>query len=255
MKINQGMAQRTLLLVFLIGLKGSDARAWKDIQTFHLQNPQDVDNIQRLEFDALDFSAEPSSMPSEAPTNFPTERPSRSPTESPTTTPTFSPAPTTGTESPTQNPTGTPTESPTRNPTPKPTVDPYPPNDPPSSPARSYFNYDTRKDADYGPGNPSLVYDADTTGFLVEYQNNKWGNTILQNNFYWSEFDNNGFGAWKGVLANRNPSKNQCANVGKQSPIDVRPSGVACVEHHQIRTRVSRESLHVMCRIRWQENL
>ena len=251
MKSDQGMAQRTLLLVFLIGLRGSDARAWKEIQTYHLQNPQDVDNIQQLEFKPLDFSAIPSSMPSEAPTNFPTQTPSQSPNESPSTTPTFTPPPTPETPSPTQYPM---TESPTRNPTSAPTVDPYPPFPNPSLPARSYFNYDTRIDADYGPGNPSIVY-KDTTGFLVEYQNNAWESTIVPNNFYWSEFDNDGFGAWKGVLENRNPRANQCANVGKQSPIDVRPSGVACVEHHQIRTRVSREHVHGMFRIRWRENL
>jgi hypothetical protein len=254
MKSYQGMAQLALLfLVFLIDLRGSDARAWKDIETYHLQNPQDVDNIQRLELAPLDFSALPSSMPSEAPTDLPTQAPSQSPTESPSTTPTFTPSPTTGTPRPTQYPTSAPIENPTRNPTSTPTVDPYPPNPNPPLPAGSYFNYDTRKDADYGPGNPSLVY-KDTTGFLVEYQNNAWGNTVVPSNFYWSEFDNNGFGAWKGVLENRNPRANQCANVGKQSPIDVRPSGVACVEHHQIRTRVSRESLHGMCRIRWQES-
>ena len=35
----------------------------------------------------------------------------------------------------------------------------------------------------------------------------------------------------------RGNDNNQCGNVGNQSPIDIRLSGVACVEHHQIRSR------------------
>jgi hypothetical protein len=48
----------------------------------------------------------------------------------------------------------------------------------------------------------------------------------------------NGFGPWRGILANRNPTRNMCDRVGMQSPIDLRPSGAVCDEHHEVRSRV-----------------
>ena len=148
---------------------------------------------------------------------MPTSEPSSNPTHKPTESPTISPNPT---EHPTSEPT---TAAPSSRPTEE---DPYPENETPLFPPASYFNYDTREESRYGPGTPGLVYQDGQ--FTVAYQNNAWDNVILPKDSYWSEFDKNGFGAWKGVLAKRNPLVNQCGNVGEQSPIDVRLSGVAC---------------------------
>jgi carbonic anhydrase len=40
--------------------------------------------------------------------------------------------------------------------------------------------------------------------------------------------------------------QNMCGTGDEQSPIDIRLSGVACVEHHQIRTRVSQTTVSQM---------
>jgi hypothetical protein len=80
-------------------------------------------------------------------------------------------------------------------------------------------------------------------GFAVRYTNNRWPavEAAQPGDFYWDEFGPQGFGPWRNTLTDRHMrSQNQCGNVGRQSPIDIRLSGVACVEHHQIRTRVSR---------------
>ena len=74
------------------------------------------------------------------------------------------------------------------------------------------------------------------SGFAIQYQNNAWKFTQTPNNFYYKEFTNNGWGTWRGALGDHDFNDNQCGNVGMQSPIDIRLSGVACVEHHQIRT-------------------
>jgi endonuclease YncB( thermonuclease family) len=212
-------------LAFLL-LKGADARTWRDIQTFHVISPLDLENIEPLEISPLDFTE----MPSMAPTG--------QPTKNPTATPTKSSAPTVAvptTSSPSAHPTKAPTTS---HPTATATIDPFPENQTPRFPDPFYFNYETQQSAQYGPGYPALVRSDD--GFIVEYQNNGWSNwRPPTNDWYWDEFGSNGFGAWNGVLANRRLNQNKCSTGGAQSPIDVRLSGVACVEHHQIRTRVS----------------
>lgn len=122
-------------------------------------------------------------------------------------------------------------------PAPSPDPDPYPVNPTPANPPRGYFNYDDQDSALYGPGYLALV--RGDNGFSIAYHNNGWANVQnpVGNAFYWNEFSNDyGFGAWAGSLGEHDFEQNQCANVGMQSPIDIRLSGVACVEHHQIRS-------------------
>ena len=134
---------------------------------------------------------------------------------------------------------------------------------------RGYFNYDSSQQSLYGPGYPIIAYD-NNNELVVQYANNLWkfyrpplpiptstAIAITNNNgentddnqnnnpynyYYWDEFgpNNYGFGPWEDTLTKRNMrgnDNNQCGNVGNQSPIDIRLSGVECVEHHQIRSR------------------
>mmetsp|Transcript_23446 Transcript_23446/g.55553 ORF Transcript_23446/g.55553 Transcript_23446/m.55553 type:complete len:599 (+) Transcript_23446:335-2131(+) len=142
------------------------------------------------------------------------------------------------------------------------------PVDPYRKPYPSYFNYNTgrgssddrneldtgingidssssvavqqRQVPQYGPGYPTGVYNRDQ-GFFVRYENNRWTEAATPDEFL--EFRNptyGGHGPWQSTLERHmmfSPESNQCSNGRQQSPIDVRTSGVACVEHHQIRTR------------------
>jgi carbonic anhydrase len=143
----------------------------------------------------------------------------------------------------------------------------YPENSvaPMQNPPWGYFNYDTSEESWYGPGYPVI---SNIGGDLVvEYTNNGWMDYVPpppippneamaiangvtsagghKNYFYWDEFgpEGLGFGPWKDTLRilrndeHNNSNNNQCGNVGMQSPIDIRPTGVACLEHHQIRSR------------------
>lgn len=120
----------------------------------------------------------------------------------------------------------------------------YQTNPVPLNPPRGYFNYDVSRNARYGPGYPSYYQYGNE--FRIRYENNAWGNVQKIDNFdyYWDEFggDGIGWGAWKGVLANHNMVQSVCSSGNNQSPIDIRLSGVACVETHQIRHRVSHQS-------------
>lgn len=122
-----------------------------------------------------------------------------------------------------------------------------------------YFNYDMSQESWHGPGYP--FFTSGTDGLTIEYANNAWmdyqppppippkeamaiANGIPSDEgytdyFYWDEFGPNGlgFGPWKNTLDNIREAPNQCGDIGKQSPIDIRPNGFACLEHHQIRTR------------------
>lgn len=126
---------------------------------------------------------------------------------------------------------------------------------------RSYFNYDTSVESMHGPGY-SVVSNNGGNDLVVEYFNNAWtiyeppppiqpsramaiANGVVASSdervdyFYWDEFgpDGLGFGPWKDTLKTLRTEPNLCGSVGWQSPIDIRPNGVACLEHHQIRTR------------------
>jgi len=116
-------------------------------------------------------------------------------------------------------------------------VERFPSNPVPLHPPRGYFNYDLSTNALNGPGYPAIFRDEENGGkFRVHYQNNAWKFVLPTSDSYWREFSSAGYGPWKTSLAKRQLHINQCGNVGMQSPIDVRLSGVACVEHHQIRT-------------------
>lgn len=218
---------------------------------------------------------EPTDLPTSSisPTTTPTEFPSTgSPTRAPTRAPTRLPS-----KSPTETPTGIPTTNtnmiasyvyPENSVTPLRYYSrPFP---------RGYFNYDSSTQSLFGPGYPVIAYNSQDE-LVVQYTNNRWVDNfrppsllpsstalaITNNNgenndddddgssnpysyYYWDEFgpEGYGFGPWKDTLTKRNMrgvNSNQCGNVGNQSPIDIRLSGVACIEHHQIRTRVSKK--------------
>lgn len=221
----QGPCRRAVTMAMLVTMASPHiamARTWKDIQLLHsFETP-----LQVVDLDFLFSPTDPLGTP--APTG-----PTFSPTLAPITAqPTLGP-----TSLPTRDPTLAPTASPTMPPTNLPTdvPDPYPSNEPPDNPDPWYFNYDTRPEAQYGPGYPGiLVGDA---GFSVSFKNNGW--TYVENppDFYWKEFSNDGFGPWVGTLDNHIPDRNRCHNVGMQSPIDVAHNNLGvCHEHHEVRS-------------------
>eukprot|EP00980_Cylindrotheca_fusiformis_P001673 scaffold381_cov138-Cylindrotheca_fusiformis.AAC.9 len=194
----------SLVLILLSGHVAG--RTWKDISLVHsLDIPEEYLAEGRRESDP--FYYEPPRHPVES------ENP-------PGATPTADPRPCPGCDDYTLTP-----------------EEKYPTNDVPTNPPRDYFNYDVSIDAKYGPGYPS--YFQYGNGYRIHYLNNGWANFQKSNNFdyYWDEFSSNGFGAYKGVLANHDMDTSICGSGNIQSPIDIRLSGVACVETHQIRHR------------------
>lgn len=204
---------------------GTLARTWSDISPYHEASISDpsLDDL-TVESDALLFTVSPSMGPSDSLSASPTKPKS---SEIPLPVPTITPKPTTAAS---HSPSSVPTSSPTR--------DDFAPNPVPPDPPLGYFNYDYRRSSAYGPGYPKEVYHNASMN-KVEYFNNGWANATISNKDYWNEFDDDGFGAWQGVLSKHSPSRNHCSNIGEQSPIDIRPTGAKCEEHHQIRTRVS----------------
>ncbi|KAL7573073.1 hypothetical protein ACA910_018759 [Epithemia clementina (nom. ined.)] len=244
-------------------------RSWKDIEILHgLSPPLSVQNLLKIE--ALKTEVDPlmqqqqqgqqeeqqtqapesapvvsttsptvssANMQTAAPTTWPpTMQPRNMPSPSPTADRSQAPsslAPTS--PQPSNDPSQMPTEEPDR----------YPFNEPPIFPEPWYFNYDTRPGARYGPGYATLV--KSDSVFSTEFENNKWADETngvdiaADPDFYWKEFSTDadgGSGPWKGVLANRRPSRNQCGNVGLQSPINVRHNGLGeCEETHEIRSK------------------
>jgi len=74
-------------------------------------------------------------------------------------------------------------------------------------------------------------------GFRAVVQNNRWAEREISPDYDWKEFDSDGSGAWKNVLANHMPSRNRCGRVGLQSPIDVKDNGLGrCSETHEVRS-------------------
>ena len=239
------------------------ARTWRDVEVLHGLSPplneKYAELIQSLLTEVDPLQTPPPTLhpavvvPTPPPsTQFPTWQPTLRPTTaSPTDIPTSLPS-----EPPSLSPTEEPSESPSLEPSESPSLepttwsDPYPFNTPPLFPDAWYFNYDTRPDARYGPGYAALVNTQ--SGFATQFENNKWGTDVqteLDPNFYWKEFTDEGWGAWKGVLSNRIPERNQCGRVGLQSPINVKHNGLGeCDEHHQIRTRVrsTRTTAHIL---------
>jgi hypothetical protein len=209
------------------------ARSWTEIVPLHDPAPTDPSAMAFLK------ESDPLVAYTPAPTISPT-------TPSPTRKPTSylaSTLPSQPTQAPSESvqiqSTSPPTKAPSNVPSttaPTPAIALYPPFSP-LHPDPSYFNYDTRRLSQYGPGFPSLQ---DINGVpIMGYNNNAWANVANPPYSYWEEFTNNGFGPWKGILQNRDVLRNMCGRVGMQSPIDIRQSaGAVCKEHHQIRTRV-----------------
>jgi hypothetical protein len=227
------MAKNKSTILVILSLAVServDCRSWRDIQTYHHLTPIDALNrIFRLEeHPSTDYGTGTSTstpVTSAPPPPIPDpDRPPRPPGGAPISFP--------AARLPTENPAASPVSLPTELPT-----EPFPENDIPLNPPIGYFNYDFRNENPYGPGVPA--YFQDEGHLSVRYRNNGWADVQMPEDFYWSEFGNNGWGPWNGALARRNMAVNQCGNTAGQSPIDIRLSGVACVEHHQIRTRVS----------------
>jgi hypothetical protein len=202
------------------------ARVWTDIETLHSLSTYDGRWSGVLkEIDPLFFSPSPSGLPTIKPTMtripskslFPSMKASLSPSINPTALPSTVP-------------------SIQLSVSPSETIR-YPPNDIPVNPDDWYFNYRDDKYATWGPGFPISVPHNATMNKII-FQNNAWETRTLPPDWYWSEFDNNGEGPWKGILGTKSISKNRCGAVGEQSPIDLRPNGAECYEHHQIRKQV-----------------
>lgn len=195
-------------------------RSWTDVDTLHDPNAKDVSGIVYLQ------QADEFYINTLAPTQAPT-------TAEPTPSPTVSAMPSTR---PSMQPSAVPSASPSASPTETP--DPYPPNPTPPNAPDWYFNYDQRFGAKYGPGYLGTVQGQKNV--QIGFKNNGWA--TVKNPPYpydtWQEFSDQGWGPYKGVLANRAPNRNRCDNVGMQSPIDLRPGGGGqCLEHHEVRSR------------------
>ena len=227
----------TFLLVCGAFAAPATARKWADIKTYHTWNVYDGRfGSEADEADPLLFTPHPSTPPSRS--ISPSTEPSVMPSDQPTRNPTRTSIPS---RSPSKMPTkrsDRPSNVPSSNPSSEPTEMEFPENPAPSNPNSSYFDYNVGPGADYGPGYPELVPHNDTY-IKIQYFNNGWTTRTPPKDWYWSEFDVNGTGPWKGILANRNPTKNQCDGSADQSPIDIRDNGAECFEHHQIRKLVS----------------
>jgi hypothetical protein len=152
------------------------------------------------------------------------------PTASPTALPTQTPT----TASPTIPPSAAPSSTPSLAPTKIPEL--YSPMEAPSNPPANFFNYNSTDGANYGPGELGLLSDNGT--FKVEIKNNKWGSVDTTSDSYWKEFTNDGWGPWKGILADFDVYSNMCESGSIQSPIDLKENGAVCDEFHEVRSKV-----------------
>jgi hypothetical protein len=239
-----------LLLVLLF--QHSDGRNWRDLVTLHNVTADDDLKVSgnQFEIDPFDSGDPPISSQSKTSPNIfestgvvqpstSTTKPNTFASRMPTTNAPTTNAPTTNAPTP---PTALP-NAPTSSQLQLPIILAYPANsETPDRPETGYFNYDTSPGDTvlYGPGYPVMDYETGD-GFSVKYANNGWVNVQAPplGNYYWDEFGPQGWGPWRNVLTDHNMRTNQCGNVGKQSPIDIQQPRAACIEHHQIRTRVS----------------
>jgi hypothetical protein len=226
-----------LLFLSLQLFQGACGRTWRDIDILHNSTTLGYETLPGDPFEKDPFS---STVPSSSSSSNIFER---------ETTP-----PPTRDISGTRPPSAVFT-SPTEAPVPQPDYPHYvypESSETPRQPPKWYFNYDTstEESSSYGPGFPVMEYTKEN-GFTVSYANNGWANDVLEfpppPNYYWDEFGPQGTGAWKDTLTDRQLRINQCGNVGRQSPIDIRLTGVACVERHQIRTMVSQVDGRTCC--------
>lgn len=222
--IQFGMA---ILSLALLLATTTDARTWNgDIVLFHDLSPIDGEQATR---DPIRLR--PGDPYESNPFEF---------LDTPTTSSNVFASPTTPAASPTT--TSRPPSATFISPTQVPTGPTYPEDSVvPLRPPRGYFNYDSSEDgtALYGPGHPVMEYTTD--GFLVTYADNMWGGNWEPpyQNYDWDEFGYPGWGPWANTLTDHGLRTTNLCDVGtNQSPIDVRLSGVACVETHQIRILV-----------------
>jgi hypothetical protein len=169
-----------LLLVLLLHADQSAARSWRDII------PKKSLNVPDHAFDIANLLNANNPLFTVAPTVDPlaTFAPTYAPTAWPTLNPTFAPT--------TDSPTLVPTRRPSAMPSSAPTAE-FAENDVPLFADDSYFNYDTRPDAQHGPGHAVMDLHSDG-GFTVSYENNNWANVDTPSDSYWKEFTNDGFG-------------------------------------------------------------
>lgn len=205
-----------LLLLLLGGPAQTNARSWTDIEVTHddlnrLTDPAGLEYLRLKELQLLDANYTPTDVADAVDRSPSTNAPSPMPSSGPSSLPSQLPS-----EAPTLLPSQYPSALPSQMPSTSPTVDPFPPVDLPKDPKTGYFNYNDET-SEYGPAN--------------------WGSVRTPSKFYWREFDDNGFGAWKGYLEKRNPSKNICESGKRQSPVDLKESGATCHEFHEIRDR------------------
>jgi hypothetical protein len=260
---------------FAILLRSIEARSWNDISVVHSLRPEEPDAIiQALnEFNEMPIddisplasrlpSMVPTDTPSKAPSNAPSQHPSKTPSNSPSISPSNAPSdalsnmpslkssgqpsfrssgsPTVQlTSAPSGSPTDKSTVDPSTPPTFRPTGEEFPQNPIPRQPKPTYFNYDTKPRAEFGPGYERIYKPLNSTHTTFEYEGNYWGDiNFVKNEDYWYEFSPNGFGPLKGTLSGYDQSKNYCNRGKEQSPINVIDTGMNCGPHHQIRTKV-----------------
>ena len=221
-----------------------------EIQDQNYEILNKIDSMKKtvaMESDPFMFTAQPTTKPSSSPAQ-PTTKPSSSPTFRPTT-------------NPSPYPSSQPTIPPSDNPTVQPTSQPAS-----VSESSGYFNYDPN--SSHGPGKFSLQdilvrtkkY-GEFTYSMGYYRDNGWGSvTNSPEEIYWREyFENSGIfsssvSPTSGNETNNSTSpsssppsdkipklRNMCGSIGSrwQSPINIFEGGAKCLEHHEIRTRVS----------------
>lgn len=205
-----------VIFVLCGGVTQINGRPWKEVVLKHEMNQPDnaglafLEDLEQrlLEESKSRISPSPSVSPSPTAERSPTTNgPSPNPSASPSHCPSME-----GSDAPTKLQSSFPSGLPSESPSPPPTEDPYPQGRPPQD-KKGYFNY-----------NPA-AYEGP----------NFWGSIDLPDDYYWTEFDADGFGTWKGVLFEREPWENKCKKGKRQSPIDVRENGAICEEFHEIR--------------------
>jgi len=189
----------------------SSARSWNDIISVHDNDIIDLagrDYVEAKEQMLLDQAFSEETIPDATERVPTTSRPSPMPSTAPSDAPSMIPS-----EAPSLLPSTFPSVFPSEIPSSGPTLDPFPPvaN---KDPNEYYFNYDDA-DGSFGP--------------------DEWGS--VNPGSYWDEFDDRGFGPWRGYLKNRDPSKNVCEKGDRQSPIDLKGSGAKCNEFHEVRDK------------------
>lgn len=200
----------------VLGAENPASRSWRDVvnlksvvvvpDVLGAQYIRNLEELYVLEATQTEGSNSPVKYPAMAERVYNTNAPSPAPSEIPSTLPSIEPSST-----PSSPPTEIPTELPSTSPSYGPTVDPFPNLETPKNPKDWYFQYD--ESSDYGPED--------------------WHKVDLPPNYYWDEFGENGFGAWRGKLEDRRIDDNRC-DAPRQSPVDLWAND-QCTAMHEIR--------------------